>query len=187
MNRNNGIHWRNAANPRLRELALRQAWRFNSDMEDPEMEHDGSIDTVFGSTGATITLRAVTGEGAYTAYMNGHCTMLAYALHERTGLPFYQFSVPGRDKTGWVGHVALSLGDNMILDIMGVRSIAEVLADFPHMEAVGEMNATEFKSLLIGDAWKDDVLSYLDELEQLVTEDFADWLVEENRIPTQTL
>lgn len=183
---NNGMHWRDAKNPRLYSLARQEAandnWVGFSEDEDLDIEdrHDGTINAIFGSTGATIQLRAVTPDGAATAFLHSACGMLAFALHERTGLPFRLFTSKDTSSEGWSGHVALAVGDNQVLDILGVRDVAEVLSDFHTTTDEGVITREQFLEIVVGEEHRADPMGYLCELEQLITEDFADWLLEEN-------
>jgi len=178
---NSGMHWSRSQNRRLRNLAEVQAFQFSPWMEDAEEESDGTIDVCFGSQGATLMLRRIDSE-AMSLFRQGHCAMLAWAMHLKTGLPFAVFTVDSNPEWGWQGHVGLLVGENQILDIAGVNTAESIASGFKGMESSFQvLDADEFKQLIVGEEYHNNPLDFLCELEQLVLDDFADFVLAENK------
>lgn len=171
------MHWRSAS-PRLRQLAEAQAWKYDSYMEDAEEDHDGSIEVTFGSTGATIFLR-YTDDEAHGLYGYGYCTFLAYAIHKAADLPLVLFTAPS--ESGWQGHAAVKVGEDAYLDIAGVNTFAEIKEKYRELRGEPEVVTEEkFITTVMPDRPAHTFWDFIEELEQLVTEDFAAFLLEEN-------
>jgi hypothetical protein len=178
-----GYHWSKAKNPRLRELAEREAYLAYPLMEYAEDEHDGTIEAVFGSRAATLTLGLIDAE-ANQLFAFGHCVILAWEIHLKTGLPLAVFTSSKASPERWSGHVALHLGGDRFLDIQGVSSLSEIHSRYASFGKYGDfelMNDHDFKTLLVDTENYDDPKRYLCELEQLLLEHFADLVIEENR------
>jgi hypothetical protein len=167
------MHWADSPNPRMRMLAKRRAYK----VENP------SIDVQYGSRGGTVILRNVD-EGAEATFLNGACVSLAWAMHVRSGLPFAVFTAEKtRENERWTGHVGLLTEDNQILDITGTRSAKDVARNFKGLsEDYTVMDAEQLKAALIDEKYHKDPLKHHGELEQLVVEDFAQFILEENDI-----
>ena len=173
----NGIHWSKSSNPRLKELAREMAWKFaDINVDDIDEESDGTIELEFGSTGAQLYLRRIDQE-SLAIYGNGYCGMLAWAMHEKTGLPFAVFSAPN-PQNRWHGHAALYIDDDTILDINGVHKISDVADQYSELDGSFDvMGADEFSKLVVSEKYEDAPMEFLGELEQLVTRDFAEFIV----------
>jgi len=177
---NRGLHWRYAKNPRLRELAMWEAYKYDPNAEDIEHDSDGTITVCFGSTGADLTLRVIDAE-AIGIFGFGHCAILAWELHKATGLPLAVFDAKQESPYGdWSGHVALQIGPDQFFDIEGVvsrDSIHERYRSALHKEP-RVMDDEAFLNLLVPVENREDPKQYLCELEQLVLEDFVEFLQE---------
>jgi hypothetical protein len=78
--------------------------------------------------------------------------------------------------------VGLLVGENQILDIAGVNTAESIVSDFSGMESSFQMlDADEFKQLIVGEEHHNNPLDFLCELEQLVLDDFADFVLAENK------
>jgi hypothetical protein len=176
--RSRGKHWRDITNPRFYRLALDRAYEIYPDMEDAHDEHDGTIEVILGSRGASLTLRLVDGE-AISLFAYGHCVLLAYAIYEKTNLPLIVFTNETAEGAGWHGHAGISLGDDKILDITGICSEDEIHNRYGKLSEGKIMSAEEFKKLVVDPAYVENPFSFLDELEQFVVKDFADHLISE--------
>ena len=180
---NRGHHWRYATNPRLRELAEAEAYRYDMEMMDAELEHDGTISAVFGSRAVTLTLGLIDSE-ADSLFAFGHCAILAWEIHVKTGLPLAVFTSSKATPDRWSGHVAISLGDDRFLDIQGVTSSSSIYRRYSRFGDYSDfelMSDQDFKSRIVDPANYDDPKQYLCELEQLLLDHFADLVIEENR------
>lgn len=63
--------------------------------------------------------------GAQDVFMRGACGYIAYALHEKTGLPVTVFTKDSTQKY-WQGHVAIKMGPDKFLDISGFSDSADI-------------------------------------------------------------
>lgn len=179
-NRNRGYHWRYAKNARLRDLAEWEAYKTDYNMQDAEREHDGTIDVVFGSQGATITLGIIDGE-ASSLFSYGHCAILAWEIHMKTGLPLAVFTSEN-GRSGWSGHVAIQLDENKFLDIQGVADAEEIQRRYSSLrDGLELVTDDEFKKLIVDEENWADPKQYLCELEQLVLAEFVDLVIAENQ------
>lgn len=177
--RSKGKHWRDVEDPRFYRLALDRAYEVYPDMHDAHDDHDGTIEVIFGSTGACLTLRLVDND-AISVFAYGHCVLLAYAIHEKTNLPLIVFTDEQGKYEGWHGHVGISLGEDKILDITGVCSEDEIRRRYGKVSKGQLMSVDDFKATVISDsAYAENPMSFLDELEQFVVKDFADHLIKE--------
>ena len=176
------MHWRDSDNNRLRRLAEEQAYLVYPELQDAEEEHDGTIEVIFSSTGAELKLRLID-SGAKSIFAYGHCAILAYAIHLKTGLPFVIFTAEGATETEWKGHVGIYLGEDQILDINGIRTEKQIRSNYKStMSTVKVADLVEFTATCVDVDYRNDPMSYLAELEQLVTEDFAEYLIAENSL-----
>ena len=57
-------------------------------------------------------------------FSKGACGYMAYALHEKTGLPIVVFT-DDPDQSYWQGHVAVKLGEDKFLDVTGISSTSD--------------------------------------------------------------
>jgi hypothetical protein len=179
-NQNRGYHWRYAKNARLRELAEWEAYKCYPEMMDAEREHDGTIEVVFGSQGAALTLGVIDAE-ASVLFSHGHCAILAWEIHVKTGLPLAVFTSEN-DRLGWSGHVALQLAEDTFLDIEGVETLEAIKRRYPSIKQEHELlSDDEFKKLIVDEKDWENPKQYLCELEQLVLTEFVDLVIEENK------
>jgi len=182
-NNNSGTHWRHIPDRALRNEAENRALRFNRDMEDAELEHDGTITVNFGSTGADIMLRRVDDE-VFGLFLHGYCGLLAWAIHQRTGLPLAVFTGRAPTESAWAGHAAVVVGEDKFLDINGIQSAANIHAAFPGKLRADYALVTpeEFAALIVEPQHRVDPLSFLEPLERYIVEDFAEYLVSQNQV-----
>jgi hypothetical protein len=182
MRGSNGIHWRNIENDTFRGLARDAAYDSYPDMMDAEREHDGSIDAVFCSASANVRLRDMSGE-IRSVFMNGYCGLLAWAIHQRTGLPLAVFTSTEIPFGDWAGHVAIKLGDDEFLDFTGIRTEASIRSEFRGLEdGHKEMGADEFCNLIVDEGYRADPLSLFCDLERFITEDFAEFIITTHKL-----
>jgi len=177
-----GIHWSNAKNPRLRELALNRILEEDYDMsiDDAYKSRNAPIGVVFGSRPAILTLRLIDDE-AKGLFGRGHCALLALSMHDKTDLPFAVFTEPEDDsyQDGWTGHAALLVDDDHILDIDGIHPIADVARKFSNLDgSFTVMDREQFVNTVVEQEERADPYGFIDELEQLVLDDFAEFIVE---------
>lgn len=163
------------ANPRLGMLA---EWN----MEDND---DTVLNLYFGSTWAYFPYREINSH-VVSIYRNGYCAFLALAIHEQTNYPLAVFSLADEylpENEGWLGHVAVKIGDDSYLDITGVSTAEQIQSAYGFGKYRGEyMSETIASTLeevpeifhpeLHGQPW-----NFLEELEELVTRDYAEQLV----------
>lgn len=167
------FRWQDSENFRLRHLASLRATAFHPEMDDVWEQHDGSIRMNFGDRTETIWLQDVSG-GAEQLFMNGFCVLFAYALHEQLGLPFAILTDHSESWGGWSGHVGLMLDDELFLDLYGVRPLQEVVEQFALMNySYDAVDKDEFLNLLVDAPLHNNPMLFVEELEQLVTEDFV--------------
>lgn len=173
------IKWQNATDSRLRNLAEDRAMEIYPELDDVWSEHDGSIECIFVSTGAEIYLGDPYSGQTQNIFLYGHCAMLAYAIHERTGLPFAVMDTIGKDGYGWSGHIAIKVSDDAFLDIRGLNTAEELTHGFHSpMTAPVEMGKDEFLQKIVDEAVRDNPIDgMLDELEALIVWHFADLLI----------
>ena len=178
--RNNGIHWRDASNNRLRRLAEERAYEIEPQMDDAETEHDGTIQVYFGSSCDEIRLGLTS--SATSIFKYGYCVLLAYAIHLKTDLPLFLFTSTTKE-TGWSGHAGvINPETNKFIDIQGTHEIANVRNSFPNIDEGHEVTREEFLNLVISEEYRDEPFGFLDELEQLIVDHFADLVIEETKI-----
>lgn len=176
--RNRGIHWNSASNPKLVNLAMWRAYEMEPEMMDAELEHDGTIEAYFGSSSASITLRVVDAEVS-GIFLHGYCFLMTWAIHTKTGLPMVAFTSSKSTPENWYGHVAVKVGEDSYLDISGVHSSASIKSRYPHAGEPEEIDPQNLQRF-VSEEYRNDPLGYFDELERLITEDFADMLIADN-------
>ena len=179
--RNRGIHWRDAGNPRLVNLAMWRAYDMEPDMMDAEDEHDGTIEGYFGSSSASITLRSIDAEVS-GIFLHGYCFLMAWAIHTKTGLSMVAFTSSESTAENWQGHVAVKVGEDEFLDISGVRTHDRIKASYGKVGEPVEIDPQNLHGF-VSEEYRNDPLGFFDELERLITEDFADMLIAEHRLP----
>lgn len=156
------------------------AYRVYPEMQDAEMEHDGTIEVAFGSRPATLTLHQIDNE-AVSLFSYGHCGLLAYAIHLKTGFPFAVFT-SSKDENSWQGHVGLLVGENQILDITGVNTSQEIARTYHQLDGSFDvLDVDTAVTFLFSEEYRENPLSFVGELEQLVLDDFADFVISENK------
>jgi hypothetical protein len=181
-----GMHWRNIENRKFYRLAEQAAYDCYPEMIDAEDEHDGSIEAIFGSMGANIRLRDVTSE-INAVFTHGYCGLLAWAIHQKTGLPFAVFTSVDITRGDWTGHVAIQVGEDQFLDITGVRNAASIHSEFRGLQEHVVMSADEFLLHTVAEDYRADPLSLFADLERFITEDFAEFLISNHRIKALNL
>ncbi|MBC9705771.1 MAG: hypothetical protein H9W81_12540 [Enterococcus sp.] len=179
--RSRGIHWKNASNPKLANLAMWRAYEMEPDMMDAEEEHDGTIEGYFGSSSARITLRSIDAEVS-GIFLHGYCFMMAWAIHVKTGLPMIAFTSSESTAENWCGHVAVKVGDDEYLDISGVQSYDLIKSVYGKVSGPMEIDPQNLQGF-VSEEYRTDPMRYFDELERLITEDFADMLIAEHHLP----
>ena len=178
---NRGARWQDyrTVNPELYDLALWRAAEFADPwVEDIERESDGTIEVVFGSRGANITLGVVDSE-AINLYGYGFCTLLALTIHRKTGLPLVLFTTK-YENNSWSGHATVQLPDGTLLDIQGVRTVKEIQEEYRFTVGPTVHTLEQFCEIIATDEHVADPMSFVDRLEQLITEEFANLLIKEN-------
>jgi hypothetical protein len=187
-NRDRGMRWQEIKDMSFYRLAEARAYYTDPRMEDAYDDHDGTIDVYFGSTGSTITLRLTDGE-AVGLFAYGYCGILAYAIHMKTGLPLIVFTSDVDNLDGWSGHAGVRVGEDQILDITGINSEQEILGRYrsSKLSAGVIMEENKFVKLTFAKENHADPLGFVEELEQYVTNDFADWLIETNNVKVPAL
>lgn len=178
-----GIHWNKAENPRLRHLASLQQNRY------PENLENGLIAVEFNDIHQNIQLRLVN-EDVKDTFRRGSCTLLAYSLHEITGLPLVMFNHPRAENGGgWEGHAGVQVKPGVILEIGGVLNEKKMLKEFDTEYGV-RLNRTAH--IVTDDEFLKTILGFLGathpsiettELEWLVVDDFAKHLIRRHLIP----
>jgi hypothetical protein len=178
-----GTHWRRIPDAALRREAMNRAQRFNRGMEDVELEHDGTITVNFGSTGADIKLRRFDDE-VFALFLHGYCGLLAWAIHQRTGLPLAVFTGRAPTESSWAGHAVVMVGEDKFLDITGVQSAANIHAAFPGKlrPEYSLVTPDKFAALIVEPQHRADPLSFLEPLERYIVEDFAEYLISQNKV-----
>lgn len=177
-NTNRGTHWREYYT-RNREL-YNLAWRNAAECADPwvedvEEESDGTLNLIYGSRGATITLELVDSE-AVGLFGYGYCTLLALAIHRKTGFPLALFTTK-YENGSWSGHATVQLPDGSHLDIQGVRSTEDIQREYNFTVNPTIHTIEQFCNIIASGEHAENPMSFVDRLEQLVTEDFADLLI----------
>jgi len=155
--------------------------RFNPHMDLDELydESPAAIEVTFGSRMGSLTLGLVDQE-AFSLFNHGYCGLFALSMHDKTDLPFVVFTAE-TDDDGWSGHAALLVDEDTILDINGAHSIHDVAKDFAELDGTYEvMDRASFTALIAKGKYRDDPYQFVDELEQLVLDDFAEMIVKRN-------
>lgn len=178
--KNRGTHWRDLKDLRFRALAEERAQYSDPLMDDAEEDHDGTIEVIFGSIGSCLTLRKVD-DNAIGVFGYGYCTLLALAVHRKTGLPLVLFTFP-TDSDDWCGHAAIQVGKDAYLDINGVNTEEDIHRRYPKVGAPIQVTEVEFCNIVASGEHVADPMSFVEELEQLVTHDFALHLIDKNQI-----
>lgn len=182
-NRNKGFHWKYLYNENraFYDLAWWRAGEFYPEYDDPE-DAPAEIECVFGSRCSSLTLRVVDAE-AESLYAWGYCTLLALAIHERTGFPIALFTTANPEPGEWSGHAAIQVADGLFLDITGIHTATEITQTY-RMENVEPhiVSKEEFCNIVASDEHIQNPMSFVDELEQLITYDFAEYLIKVHNI-----
>jgi hypothetical protein len=183
-----GMRWQDIQDMKFYRLAEARAYYTTPYLEDAHEEQDGTIDVYFGSTGASITLRLTDGD-AIGLFAYGYCGLLAYAIHKKTGLPLIVFTNTEDKTDGWSGHVGILVGEDQILDIAGINSEDEIRSRYrsSKLSAGVLMAENDFVKLTFAEENQSDPLGFVEELEQYVVNDFADYLIETNNLKVLSL
>lgn len=178
-----GIHWTKAENPRLRYLASLQQTRHYDNLEE------GLIAVEFNDIPRNIKLREINAD-VISIFRQGSCTLLAYSLHEITGLPLVMFNHPDTfNSDNWKGHAAIQISPGVVLDIGGVLTEKKMLEEFEenygarlHPE-VSRVTKEQFLQTFLRFLAPAHPSIETTELEWLVIEDFAKHLILTSLIP----
>lgn len=181
--KNAGIHWLKAENPRLRYLASLQQTRHYDNLEE------GLIAVEFNEIPRNIKLREINAD-VKEIFRRGSCTLLAYSLHEITGLPLIMIHHPRAfTSDNWEGHAGVQVKPGVIMDIGGVLTERKMHKEFDKEYGV---RLHPDVNLVTEEKFLKTVLGFLGpihpsiettELEWLVIEDFAKHLVRTSLIP----
>jgi hypothetical protein len=181
--KNAGIHWTKAENPRLRYLASLQQTRHYDNLEE------GLIAVEFNDFPQNIKLREIN-DDVKEIFRRGSCTLLAYSLHEITGLPLVMVNHPrALTSDSWEGHAGVQVEPGIIFEIGGVLTEEQMLKEFneeygvrlhPDAHLVTE---EQFLSTILGFLAPAHPSIETTELEWLVIEDFAKHLIRTALIP----
>ena len=121
------------------------------------------------------------GDGNQSLFSKGACGYLAYAIHERTGLPFTIIT----EKTSaeyWQGHVAIKIGADKYLDVTGVNTMEEIAKKYSSDDSSfafeDSVSSIDFK-VSMGIAAKSGVYDTLQELEKAILKKLSHDLVQD--------
>lgn len=109
-------------------------------------------------------------------YVDGECHYLALAVHRLTGLaPVY---IASRSPSGslCVGHVAITLSDDIVADAEGVWRVPDLLAHWGATDIVPTSPEGILVELYDGETVSDYVLERIARAERLLETDEADFL-----------
>jgi len=181
--KNAGIHWTKAENPRLRYLASLQQTRHYDNLEE------GLIAVEFNEIPRNIKLREINAD-VKEIFRRGSCTLLAYSLHEITGLPLIMINHPRAfTSDNWEGHAGVQVEPGVIMDIGGVLTERKMHKEFNKEYGVrlhpdvNLMTEEQFLKTVLGFLGPIHPSIETTELEWLVIEDFAKHLVRSYLIP----
>jgi len=150
---------------------------FASDYKKLVIDHSTPVDVTFNRNGTSTF--DYNDEVTQNYFTKGPCGFLAYAIHEKTGLPLTVIS-EDPDAEYWQGHVAVKLGEDRYLDVTGVVSTDELKSSYglnPRKIAVEDMPSSEaFRSRMRVDEAKG-VYGDLSELERSMLDHIASDLV----------
>lgn len=84
--------------------------------------------------------------------LEGECAHLAWTAHQLCPLPFVVFTLDSEhSERGWQGHVALKVGEGLVLDAKGIRTYEEVAEAYKvnaeHPYAIREVEEDEFLTI----------------------------------------
>lgn len=186
------MDWRSLpSDSRLHDLIFYRVAEANPEMGMDELYESNSrfvkeFDIYVGSQSATIQYGLIDSE-VMTLFAHGACALLAYALHRITGLPIALWSSSAEDEK-WSGHAALLIAPETVLDVRGVHSFDEVASYYQEIGSRFSEPQTVsldafLKTVASSEKYREDPLSFVDELEQLIIMDFAERLVKEHGIP----
>lgn len=183
------MDWRSLpSDSKLHNLIFYRVAEANPEMDMDELYESNSpfvkeFDIYIGSQSATVRYGVIDGE-VMSLFAHGACTLIAYALAQRTGLPIVLWTSE-RDEGGWSGHAALLIGPETVLDIRGVHSFDEVTAYYARygsaLSAPQTVSVDEFLEAVVSDErYRLDPMSFADELERLLIEGYAETLASEH-------
>jgi hypothetical protein len=185
------MDWRTLpSNSALHTLIFERVAEANPELSLDELYESSSrfvkeFDIYIGSQSATVTYGELDAE-AISLFRHGACTLLALALHDRTGLPLVLFTSRDVEADGeWSGHAAVLAGPHTVLDATGLTSFAEVSEDYRRYgSGVSEARVVtrdEFLDVVTSDPdYREDPMSFVDELERLLIADYAVILEKKN-------
>lgn len=103
-------------------------------------------------------------------FSKGACGYLAFAIHEKTGLPF-TIVTADPESPYWAGHMAIKLGEDSFLDITGTNSMDEIVRRYsldPKKLAIEQIDSSEIFQKARGIKEGSGVYDNLDELERAI-------------------
>lgn len=136
------------------------------------------FDVYFGSRSETVRYGVI--DGAVTSLFGyGYCILLALAFHEKTGREFVMWTDGENTGSRWSGHVGVRVDDDHILDVFGITHHNEVASRYPSAKlgTPEVLTREEMLSRLADEKYRNDPWSFVDELERLLTFDYAERLV----------
>jgi hypothetical protein len=136
-----------------------------------------------GSSSATAEYGVITPE-VEVLFAHGACALLAHALHQHSGFPLIVWTSEDAAPDSWRGHAAVLLDEETILDVRGVHSFEEVVAYYrgfgSTLGAPQVLSSEAFWKLTSSDSQvRADPYSFVDELEHLLIEEYAEQLLKE--------
>lgn len=174
---NRGVHWRTYrdSNPELFQLALERAEEVYPEVVDVYRDTPPTIECVFGTRVTSLTLQLVDAE-AVNLYGWGYCTLLALAMHDLSDAPLVLFT-RDQTETQWKGHAAVKIREDAYLDITGVRTAESIRNEYRLNSNPEEVTRDQFCSRVASGEHESDPMRFVDRLEQLITVDFAGFLL----------
>lgn len=183
------MDWRSLpSDSKLHNLIFYRVAEANPEMDMDELYESNSpfvkeFDIYIGSQSATVQYGVIDGE-VMSLFAHGACTLLAYALAQRTGLPIALWT-SDKSEGGWSGHAALLIGPETVLDVRGVHSFDEVAAYYSRYGSTFSKPQTvgvdEFlEAVASEEKYRLDPMAFVEELEQLLIEGYAEKLATEH-------
>jgi len=178
---NRGVHWRNyeRSQPRFFQLALARAEEYYPELVDHYREAPAAIEVTFGSRVSALTPRFLDSE-AVNLFGWGYCTLLALALHDRYGYELVLLTKEAATSSGeWRGHALVELEPGRYLDITGAHEgLEEIYEEYGFRAEPEHLSREAFCERVIHEDKLTEPFEFIDELERLLTFDFAEHLNE---------
>lgn len=169
---NRGLHWKDLyyGDCHFYEEAYRRAAETYPEYDDPE-DAPAAIECFFGSRHSAVTLRSIDSE-AVNLFGWGYCTLLALAMHDITGFTLTLFTKT-YDGRIWSGHACIQLPNGLFLDIEGVRTMQQIQKVYAIQDTPDMVSREKFCATVAHGEHVENPMSFVGELEQLITKDFA--------------